>query len=264
MLAADGVKVSDECLASDSPSGSIKLGSTNATTGDSNLQLGVLLTTLGGATTPVAPPGGAIVAAPVQIPGGLLGLMCPSNIPLVAQLCNEITNSQLNAVTATMAPAGKPSHLNIAAGTTTGQPIVTIPIKIQLHNPLLGSGCFIGSNSQPIVLRPENTVVPPNISADAFDPNGSADPNGPLLLLKLSGGTLEDNTFSVPGATGCGPLGLADLAVDLKDGLPSPAGENSLILNQVTVSLAAYADPAAEAPHEGKALSAAWHSAVRA
>jgi hypothetical protein len=129
---------------------------------------------------------------------------------------------------------------------------------------LLGSGCFIGSNSQPIVLRPENTVVPPNISAGAFDPNGSADPNGPLLLLKLSGGTLEDNTFSVPGATGCGPLGLADLAVDLKDGLPSPAGENSLILNQVTVSLAAYADPAAEAPHEGKALSAAWHSAVRA
>src|SRR5215469_5535216 len=64
MLAADGAKISDECLASDSPSGSIKLANTAATTGDSNLQLGVLLTAIGGATKPVAPSGGAIVAAP--------------------------------------------------------------------------------------------------------------------------------------------------------------------------------------------------------
>lgn len=263
MLAADGAKVSDECLASDSPTGSIKLGNTAATTGDSNLQLGVLLTAIGGSTTPVAPSGGAIVAAPVQIPGGLLGLMCPSGIPLVTLLCNEITSNQLNAVTATIAPAGKPSHLSIAAGTAVGKPIVTVPVKIQLHNLLLGSSCFIGSNSDPIVLRPENKVVPPRLSADPFDANGTPDPNGPLLLLKLSGGTLEDNSFAVPGASGCGPLGVADLAIDLKDGLPSAAGNNSLVLNDVTVSLAAYGDPASLAPDEGKALSAAWHSAVR-
>ena len=262
MLAADGVKKSDECLASDSPHGSIKLGNTTVTAGDSNLQLGVLLTTLGGVTTPVAPSGGAIAAAPVQVPGGLLGLMCPSTIPAVAVLCAEITSSQLNAVTATIEAAGKPSHLNLNAGTTTGQPIVTLPVKIQLRNPLLGTGCFIGSNADPIVLRPETAVVGPNVSADSFDPNGTSDPNGPLLLVTLSGGTLEDNTFAVPGASGCGPLGVADLAVDLKQGLPSPAGKNSLVLNDVTVSLAAYNDPTSVAPHEGKALSAAWHSAV--
>jgi hypothetical protein len=262
MLAADGVKVSDECLASDSPSGSIKLGSTTATSGDTNLQLGVLLTTLGGATAPVPPSGGAIAASPIQIPGGLLGLMCPSNIPLVTLLCNEITSNPLNTVTATIAPAGNPSNLNLAGGLTTGVPIVTIPVKIQLHNPLLGSSCFIGSNSHPIVLQPETAVVPPNISADPFDPNGTPNPNGPLLLVTLSGGTLEDNTFAVPGASGCGPLGIADLAIDLKDGLPSPAGDNSLVLNDVTVNVAAYGDPAAEAPHEGQAFSAAWHSAV--
>jgi hypothetical protein len=263
MLAADGVKVSDECLASESPHGSIKLGNTTVTAGDTNLQLGVLLTTLGGATTPVTPSGGAIVAAPVQVPGGLLGLMCPSTIPAVAVLCAEITSNPLNAVTVTMAPAGNPSNLNLAGGTTTGVPVVRIPVKLQLHNPLLGSSCFIGSNSQPIVLRPETAVIPPNVSADSFDPNGTSDPNGPLLLLKLSGGTLEDNTFAVPGASGCGPFGVADLAVDLKQGLPSPAGKNSLVLNDVTVSLAVYGDPASFAPHEGKALSAAWHSAVR-
>jgi hypothetical protein len=262
MLAADGVKVSDECLTSDSPSGSVKLGNTAATSGDTNLQLGVLLHTLGGATTPVAPSGGAIAAAPIQIPGGLLGLMCPSNIPLVTLLCNEINSNPLNAVTATISPAGNPSDLNIAAGLTTGEPIVTIPVKIQLHNPLLGSSCFIGSSSKPILLQPETAVVPPNITAVPFDPNGTSDPNGPLLLVTLSGGTLEDSTFAVPGANGCGPLGIADLAIDLKDGLPSPAGDNSLILNDVTVTVAAYGDPAAEAPHEGQAFSAAWHSAV--
>ena len=81
MLAANGTSTIAFCLASDSPSGSVTLGKTTAPTGDVNLQVGLVDNTSTGTFTVVAPSGGAITAAPVQIPGGLLGLMCPSSIP---------------------------------------------------------------------------------------------------------------------------------------------------------------------------------------
>ena len=39
------------------------------------------------------------------------------------------------------------------------------------------------------------------------------------------------NSFAAPGATGCGLAGLIDLAINAKVGLPSPAGNNNLVLN---------------------------------
>jgi hypothetical protein len=263
MLAADGVTIVADCAATVSPSGSAKLGNTTLATGNSNLQLGVLINTNTSTETAVAPSGGAIVAAPVQVPGGLLGLMCPSNIPAVTLLCDSITNSKLNAVTATIEAAGNPSDLVLANAFNKGKTVVTLPVKIHLSNPLLGSDCYIGSNSSPIVLKPETLVVPPKSSTATFDPDGTPDPNGTMLQVTLSGGTLADSTFAVPGASGCGPLGVADPAVDLKEGLPSPSGDNSLVLDNVTLKVAGFVDPTSVAPSEGKALSAAWHSAVK-
>jgi hypothetical protein len=263
MLAADGVNIIADCAATDSPSGSATLGDTTLATGNSNLQLGVLINTNTGADTAVAPSGGAIVAAPVQVPGGLLGLMCPSTIPAVTLLCDSITNSKLNAVTATIQAAGNPSNLDLANAFNKGATVITLPVKIHLSNPLLGSDCYIGSNSSPIVLNPKTEVVPPKSSTRTFDPNGTPHPNGTMLEVTLSGGQLGDSTFAVPGASGCGPLGVADPAVDLKQGLPSPSGDNSLVLDNVTVNIAGFADPSSVAPNEGKALSAAWHSAVK-
>lgn len=261
MLAADGVNVSSGCLAADSPSGTIKLGNTTAATGDSNLQLGILSNNTTNVTTAVAPSGGAIAAAPVVIPGGLLGLMCPSSIPVVSQVCAEITNSTLNKVTASIEPAGSPSNLSLFAIGTQGQVIVTVPVKIQLSNPLLGSGCFIGTNSHPIVLNLTTQATPTGASFDLFDPNGTSDPNGTLALVTESDATVADTTFAVPGASGCGLLGVLDLGLDLKTGLPSPSGNNSLVLNNVTSWLGAFEDSTSVAPNEGQALSNAWHSA---
>jgi hypothetical protein len=262
MLAADGASVSAGCVQSDSPNGSIKIGNTTLTTGDSNLQLGALFNVGTGASTLVGGSGGTVVAAPVQIPGGLLGLMCPSNIPVVSQTCNSITNNQLNAVTATVVSAGAPSNLNTVAPFIPGATAITLPVKIQLSNPLLGNSCFIGSNSNPIVLNPQTQVAATNAVSDTFDANGTSDPSGPLSLLTVTGATLSDTTFAVPGASGCGLLGVLDPAVDLKQGLPSASGHNSLTLNNVTFSLAEYADPTSVAPSEGQDLSSAWHSAV--
>jgi hypothetical protein len=259
MLAADGTSNIAFCVASNSPSGSIKLGKITAPMGDSNLQIGVIENANTGAFSVVTSAGGAIVNAPIQIPGGLLGLICPSSVPVVSAVCNEITNSTLNAVTAVVQPAGNPSNFSLDAGLSSGIPIINLPVKIQLQNPLLGSNCYIGSNSNPIVLNPEN-VTTPNVNFEEFDGNGTPDPNGVMDAIYSLGGTQEDNSAAAPAASGCGLLGVLDLAVDLKVGLPSASGNNILVLNNAAAYLAGFATAV---PNEGQQLSANWHSAVQ-
>ena len=260
--APDGSGSSALCVTADSPSGSIKLGNTTATTGDTNLQAGLAGSFSGGFSI-VSPAGGAIASAPVNVPGGLLGLICPSSIPVISAICQEIVNSPLNKVTAAVRPAGRPSHFNFAAGLAQGQPILTLPVKVQLQNPILGSGCYIGSNSNPIVLKPENLVTP-KLTTRRFDPNGTPDPSRGALEDVVATGKQGDNSFAVPGATGCGGLlsAVIDPVLNAKEGLPSPAGHNSLVLNNAVTSIATYVNSSSVYPHEGEDLSAAWHSAV--
>lgn len=261
MLAADGSQSVALCLASSSPSGSIKLGNTTATTGNSDLQFGLLSS--GGAFSLVSPSGGGIVAAPAQVPGGLLGLMCPSNVPLVSAVCRQATNNNLNNVTATVQPAGEPSDFDLAAGLSVGQPILTLPVKIRLQNPLLGTDCLIGSNADPILLRPKNLTAPTG-SFTRFDGDGTPNPTGGVLLrIGLSGASQGDDSFAVPGATGCGALGLLSPAINLKTGLPSAAGNNNLVLNNASTSVGGLNTPGTFAPGAGRQLSTFWHSAVR-
>lgn len=260
MLAADGTSTIAFCLASDSPSGSVTLGKVTAQTGDVNLQAGLVENTSTGVFTVVSPAGGAISAAPAQVPGGLLGLMCPSTIPVVSSVCGEITSSALNTVMAVVQPAGNPSAFSLLGGLITGHPIITVPVKIQLRNPLLGSSCYLGSNSSPILLHPENTVAP-SISASRFDADGTPDPgNGVVQGIFETGGTQSDDSAAIPGATGCGPLGLLDGAINSKVGLPSPAGSNSFTLDNASAALADLAAPGA---NDGQLLAQYWNSALQ-
>jgi hypothetical protein len=260
--APDGSGSSALCVASDSSHGSIKLGNTTATTGDTNLQAGLVGSFSAGFTV-VSPAGGAIVSAPVTVPGGLLGLICPSSIPVISAICQEIVNSPLNKVTAVVQAAGQPSNFNFTAGLAKGQPILTLPVKVQLQNPILGSGCFLGSNSNPIVLKPEN-LVKPKVTTKRFNPNGTQNLSKGVLEDVIVTGKQGDSSFSVPGATGCGGAlsAVIDRVLDAKEGLPSPAGQNSLVLNHAITSIATYVNSSSVYPNEGKDLSAAWHSGV--
>src|SRR5262249_34843103 len=58
--------------------------------------------------------------------------------------------------------------------------------------------------------------------------HGTPNPNGPLFTIVVPGAVQGDNTFSVPGASGCGPNGDGSLngAVNAIVGLPSPSGAN--------------------------------------
>lgn len=259
MLAADGVTVVASCLSSSAPSGTFTIGATTLTTGATDLQLGLL--NQGGVYTVVAPSGGAVVGAPVQIPGGLLGLMCPSNIPVIADICRSIVDSPLNTVTATIESAGTPTDFNLAAGVGVGTPIISLPVKIKLSNVFLGSNCYIGTNANPVVLKPANLARPTG-KVVRFNADGTANTTGQQGYLSLSGAAQSDSTFAVPRSSGCGLLGILSGAVDLKQGLPSAAGANSLVLNDAVTNMGGFQIPRNFAPTEGQQLSARWHAAV--
>ncbi|MFJ8311373.1 MULTISPECIES: hypothetical protein [unclassified Streptomyces] len=261
MLAADGRIDIVQCIASHSAGGSIKLGSTEVVTGASDLQLGVVQHA-SGAPTLIAPAGGALIADPADIPGGLLGLMCPSDLPVISGICRQITDGTLNRITATVESAGTPSDFNLTAGASTGQPIVAIPVRIHLQNPILGGSCYLGSAGNPIVLRPKNLTAPA-LGIQRFDGNGTAHTTGVMNRLSLTGANQGDATFAVPGANGCGLAGLLDWAVNLKTGLPSAAGHNSVVLNSASTYLAGLHAPGTVVPDNGKLLSQYWHSAVQ-
>ncbi|WP_405718849.1 hypothetical protein [Streptomyces sp. NBC_00046] len=263
MLAADGKTDIAICVASHSESGSIKLGNTEATTGANDLQFGVVRNATTGVSKIVAPEGGAIVGAPTEIPGGLLGLMCPSGIPVISDICRQLTDNSLNRVVATVQSAGTPTNFDLSAGMQAGKPIVDIPIRIHLENPFLGSKCYIGTASSPVVLRPQN-LTKPALASQRFDATGTPNTAGVLNRVALTGNDQGDAAFAVPGVSGCGPLTLGELnwAVNLKTALPSASGNNNLVLNDAATYTAGLTSPGSAVPDAGRLLSENWHAGV--
>lgn len=257
ILAADGVSADPACIAANSPNGSIKLGNSTQTTGNTNLQIGATINNAGQYSL-VSPPGGALVAEPVDVEGGLLGLMCPSEIPLVTAICDGLVGSPLNSVTATVEPAGDPTNFDPVGAFQVNRPIVTVPVKVHLENPVLGPNCYIGTDSNPIVLRPRNTTTPSGAVA-VGDLDGTPNPNGRIVRITTMS-TQGDPTFAVPGATGCGLLGVLNAAVNAQQGLPSPSGNNNLVLNNASSAVMGRSN---SGPVTGQEFSDGWHSAVQ-
>jgi hypothetical protein len=242
MLANPSVGLGSGCLASNSTHGSIKIGNLPVqTTGNTNLQVGLVLDENTFEISVISPPGGALVADPVQITGTPVG-----------------------AVTAVTTSAGNPSDFDLFAGIGTGAPIITLPVKIQLQNPALGPSCFIGSDQDPILLHPENTDLS-NAQAVAglinfFDPTGTPNLAGPLDTLLITGGVQGDDTFAVPGAHGCGPGGSLDAAVNAVVGLPSPSGNNHLVLDDASSGPAFSFNGLTGQTENGQQFANDWHT----
>lgn len=160
------------------------------------------------------------------------------NIPGIANIIPGVTS-----VFARVQLAGPITQfVPLAAGESF--PVFNLPIKIQLVNALLGLTCYLGSNSHPIVLHPmTGTTSPPAptppLTGDPGTIDAVPDPNGHnTIVASFTAATLVDNTFAVPGATGCGLLGALDPLVNSAFGLPSAAGRNSVIFSQNNTSLA--------------------------
>lgn len=163
--------------------------------------------------------GNTLSHVPLEVPGGLLG------IPGLEGIGGEVT--------ATTELAG-PVTVNEANLSTGKGPVVILPIKVKLDNPLLGSSCYVGSEASPITLQLiTGTTSPPPPNSPITGSPGTRTVNPSATIFTFSGNSLVDNSFSAPAASGCGGAlsFLIDPIVDLQVGLPAAAGHNTAILN---------------------------------
>ena len=272
MLGADGVESSALCVAVNSPSGAIKLGGLALPTGDVNTQFGLVGENHEESETTyklVSPLGGAVSAAPIQIPNGLPALVCPGAPRELRWICGEHHggfdgDDGPTDITAILRPAGELANFSLGAALTTGVPIVAMPVKIQLKNELLGPACYIGSDSEPIVLQLKNLTPFTSSAFEEFESDGTpAAEGGVMTRIGLLGATDGDESFTVPGVSGCGFNGNLDGVIDHNASLPLPAGGSKLIMNESSTYLSGVSSPEEVAPNDGKDLSQFWHSSVQ-
>jgi hypothetical protein len=200
------------------------------------LQGGFEFTETGGTQFYGAENGETLSKTPQPVPGGLLGIEAPAWWPeFLRNLFNETINNGFTGVTATVelaAPATsiKLNPFALIEGKGTA---LTLPAKIKLDNPFLGSSCYIGSSASPVVLDfTSGTTSPPPPNKPISGAVGTVSENAAETLLTISGGRLVDNSFAAPGASGCGGIFsfLIDPFVNSIVGTPSAAGTNTAIL----------------------------------
>ncbi len=149
------------------------------------------------------------------------------------EIYNKYVEEGITAVTATVELMGKPdiSLENLVLQ----QPFAySLPVRVKLANPFLGSECYIGSKTSPIVLDlTTGTTTPPGPNSPISGAVGQIQTKDSGQILVISGVDFVDNAFSVPAAKGCGGSLFSffvDPAVNARMGLPSAAGHNTVSL----------------------------------
>jgi hypothetical protein len=176
-----------------------------------------------------------------KVPGGLLGLVKCNEIsnPIERVLCQGFFENGLTGVTAVTELAKPASSIYLNEFALEEElpyppypPALVLPVKIKLENPLLGGECYIGSSSEPIELAlTTGATTPPAPNKSIHGALGELTSKERGKILVITHNKLVGNAFSVGKAHGCGLLGILDGLIESKLGLPSPAGENTAILN---------------------------------
>lgn len=177
--------------------------------------------------------GATISSTPLSVPGGLSSVLSVASLP--ASLQAQARNSQ-QEVTMTLQLARAASQIELSTENFIfGEGVaLQLPLKIRLNNPLLGGNCYIGSSGDPVLLSTTTGVTsPPPPNRPLAGKPGTFKLLDELRLFSLSEATLVENSYAVPGASGCGPIGttVVDSALDAAIGLPSPAGRNAAVLH---------------------------------
>jgi hypothetical protein len=178
--------------------------------------------------------GNTLSKTPQPVPGGLFGITAPTWWPkFIQDWFNEQINKGLTGVNATVELTGpskgltnvklNTENLLFEEGTALG-----LPVKIHLENAILGSSCYIGSDSNPVQIN-FTTGTSGKLKGSA----GELSFNEPkFTITTISGGKLVNNTFTAPGASGCGGIFsiFVDPLVNSILGVPAGAGVNSAVL----------------------------------
>jgi hypothetical protein len=215
------------CTGGDATSGSIVIGNlTTQVTQPVNVQFGFWTPPNQTYYADVVPPraglSAQLVTKPDLVPVSLTtALGCPSSDATIENMCQQAQRrgGKYNQVYALAQSAGNITNFQLFTWTQ--------PTKFQLINPLLGNNCYIGTDGDPVVINPALNISSLQIEND---PNPAAHPDTEVLAAQASA---SDSTFAAPGVTGCGPGGVANIAVDqaldTSAGLPAASG-NSLTL----------------------------------
>jgi hypothetical protein len=186
--------------------------------------------------------------APEPVPGGLAGIVnCKAIGDFFLRISCELTFENgvtgLNSTLELARPASEivVSENNLAAETGVA---LKMPVKFHLENPFLGSSCYVGSSSSPVIWNlTTGTTSPPPPNTPITGKAGFVEflEEGRIAVSKEA--VLVDNAWSAPGATGCGGF-LVELILDpiinSASGLPAAAGRNTAILkNELNIASAA-------------------------
>jgi hypothetical protein len=173
---------------------------------------------------------------PEPVPGGLLGIVPPENSPwLVRQLSKFFFENGLTGVNSTLELAKPASEIKISEFHLVGEEAVALelPVRVHLENPFLGSSCYVGSSTSPLVWKlTTGETSPPAPNKAIRGSGGETEFRDEGRILKLNHSELVDNAWSAPTATGCGGIlsFLVNPIIDSEIGLASAAGKNAAIL----------------------------------
>jgi len=181
--------------------------------------------------------GNTLSKTPQKVPGGLAGLVkCNEISNFIERIaCELVFENGVTGVNATTELAGPASSIglsltNLAEASGTA---LSLPVKVHLENPFLGSSCHIGSNAHPVVIElTTGTTSPPLPNKPITGSVGEIEFNPSFTILTAKNNILVNNSFAAPVVEGCGGIFslIINPIVDSKLGLPSAAGHNTAIL----------------------------------
>jgi hypothetical protein len=185
--------------------------------------------------------------APQPVPGGLAGLVNCKEIgePFLRFTCELTLENGITGVNSTLELAKPASAIRISENNLAGEigTALQLPVKFHLENPFLGSNCYVGSSSNPVIWNlTDGTTNPPPPNKPITGVGGEGEFLEEFAIFRLKGNVLVDNAWAAPGATGCGGILVElvlDPVIDVSSGLPSAAGKNTAILKNTLMSASA-------------------------
>lgn len=181
---------------------------------------------------------------PQPVPGGLAGLVNCKELGLLRGSCEAIFENGLTGVNATLELARPASEIVVSESALAGRLGVAfkLPVKVHMENPLLGSGCYIGSSASPIWWNlTTGATSPPAPNKSISGSSGERVEYEESAIAEFANASLVDNAWSAPGANGCGGWPaeyILDPILNASVGVPAAAGKNTAILGKTQISIA--------------------------
>jgi hypothetical protein len=186
--------------------------------------------------------------APQPVPGGLAGIVnCKEIKEFLLRISCELTfENGVTGLNSTLELAKPASAIRISENNLAGEigTALQMPVKFHLENPFLGSECYVGSSSSPIIWNlTDGTTKPPLPNKPITGSGGEGELLESAKILKLNNNVLVDNAWAAPGVRGCGGF-LVELLlnpiINSASGLPAAAGKNTAILKNTLYEASAF------------------------